>query len=260
MVPNYANPSDAYTETAVYTVRETQQQVVCDLILEYVNRWQRFLPGFISANVYLSEDRTHILFQVEWRTREDWRNTLQHTERAAMLSSIQALSGTVPVDIQAYKAPQIIQGPLPETGFVIPQWKDEETTPVSIVAPAERKTVLLTGAQTNNVISLIGFTNAPGDFNILHVHTREDEIWHVIDGEFEFEVGGKVVHAGPGGTVFGPRHISHRFRYAGESGVGHVLVICTPAGLERFFMQLDEYDAPRCQVKNVPVSKRILLS
>jgi hypothetical protein len=64
VVPNYDNPSDAYTETAVYTVTEVQQQAVCDLILENVNRWQRFLPGFISANVYPGEDRTHILSQV----------------------------------------------------------------------------------------------------------------------------------------------------------------------------------------------------
>ena len=43
--------------------------------------------------------------------------------------------------------------------------------------------------------------------------------------------------------MFGPRNIPHRFRYAGESGVGHVLIIYTPAGLERFFTQMDEWVA-----------------
>ncbi|GHO42030.1 cupin domain-containing protein [Ktedonospora formicarum] len=79
-----------------------------------------------------------------------------------------------------------------EDGLLIPKWKDEEATPVTIVAPEERKAVILTGAQTKNMISMISFTNTPGNFNALHYHTREDEIWHIIDGEWEFQVNGKV--------------------------------------------------------------------
>jgi mannose-6-phosphate isomerase-like protein (cupin superfamily) len=236
MVPNYSSPADTSIEVARYTVPADQQQALYDLLVDAANSWQRLLPGFISANVYLSEDHTHIINQVEWRTREDWQNALQHPELATSHSKIQALSGTIHADVQAYKAP------MAETGFVIPLWKDEETTPVA-VAPHEKKIVLLTGAQTNNMISIIGFTNAPGDFNPLHVHTREDEIWHIIDGEFEFEVGEKIFRVGPGSTVFGPRNIPHCYRYAGESGVGHLIITYTPAGLERFFIQLDEWVA-----------------
>lgn len=103
--------------------------------------------------------------------------------------------------------------------------------------------MLLTGAQTNNLISMVGFTNTPGEFNTLHIHTREDEFWHIIDGEFEFQVGEKIFLAEPGSTVFGPRNIQHCFRYAGEHGVGRLIIMYTPAGCERVFMQFDEWAA-----------------
>ncbi|GHO77736.1 hypothetical protein KSD_55070 [Ktedonobacter sp. SOSP1-85] len=80
----YNNPLDAYTETAVYTVTAVQHQALYDLLLETANRWQRSLPGLLSVNIYPSEDHTHILYQVEWRTREDWHKTLQHPEREAI--------------------------------------------------------------------------------------------------------------------------------------------------------------------------------
>lgn len=238
----YSDPLDVYTEVAVYnTVTAVQQQVLYDLLVDAANSWLRLLPGFLSANIYRGEDGTHIVSQIEWRTRENWQHSLQHSEREAIHSKIQALGGNI-VDAQTYKAPQIVKGPLAETGLVLPLWKDEETTPV-FSQPHEKKIMLLTGAQTNNLISMVGFTNAPGDFNQLHVHTREDEYWHIIDGEFEFQVGGKIFRAGPGSTVFGPRNIPHCFRYAGESGVGRLIIMYTPAGIERAFLQHDEWAA-----------------
>jgi mannose-6-phosphate isomerase-like protein (cupin superfamily) len=239
---NYSNPADAYTEVAVYDVTAAQQQALYDLLVDATNSWQRLLPGFISANIYLSEDHTHIVDQVEWRTQADWQNSLQYPERAVTHSKIETLNGNIHADVKAYKAPQVIKGPMPENGFLIPMWKDEEATPVARQA-YENKVVLLTGARTNNLISMVGFTNLPGDFNTLHVHTREDEIWHIIEGEFEFRVGEKIFRAGPGDTVFGPRNIQHCFRYAGESGVGRLIILYTPAGSERFFLQLDEWAA-----------------
>jgi hypothetical protein len=35
------------------------------------------------------------------------------------------------------------------------------------------------GKQTNNTISLVGVTDLPNSGPTLHVHTLEDEIWHV---------------------------------------------------------------------------------
>ena len=38
-----------------------------------------------------------------------------------------------------------------------------------------------------------------------HIHTREDEVFHVLDGDVSFDLDGDVLHAGPGTSVFVPR-------------------------------------------------------
>ena len=71
----------------------------------------------------------------------------------------------------------------------------------------------------------------------LHVHEREDELFHVLAGEHVFQVGDQEFRAGPGGTVFAPRGIPHSQRRL-VAGEGRLLVLTSPAGLEGFFRQL----------------------
>ncbi|GHO42031.1 hypothetical protein KSX_01940 [Ktedonospora formicarum] len=40
--------------------------------------------------------------------------------------------------------------------------------------------------------------------------------------------------------MFGSRYLPHCFRNAGDT-IGHLIIIYTPAGNERFFLQLDEW-------------------
>src|SRR5438045_9412722 len=68
----------------------------------------------------------------------------------------------------------------------------------------------------------------------LHTHLREDELWYVIDGDFRFKAGGAMLRVSAGGMAFGPRGTPHAFQNIGETP-GRLLVITTPAGLERFF-------------------------
>lgn len=41
----------------------------------------------------------------------------------------------------------------------------------------------------------------------------------------------------------GPIQVAHCFRYVGESGVGRLIIMYTPAGIERAFLQHDEWAA-----------------
>jgi len=70
-----------------------------------------------------------------------------------------------------------------------------------------------------------------------HVHSREDEMYYVIEGEHVFVCGGQEFQAGPGGLVFLPRGVPHAHRRL-EPGVGRLLCILTPASLEGFFRVL----------------------
>ena len=72
-----------------------------------------------------------------------------------------------------------------------------------------------------------------------HVHSREDEMYYVIEGEHVFVCGGREFQLGPGGLVFLPRGVPHAHRRL-VPGVGRLLCMVTPAGFEGFFRILAE--------------------
>ncbi len=72
-----------------------------------------------------------------------------------------------------------------------------------------------------------------------HVHSREDEMYYVLEGEHVFVCGGQEFEVGPGGVVFLPRGVPHAHRRRVQ-GVGRLLCMLTPAGLEGFFRILAE--------------------
>lgn len=70
----------------------------------------------------------------------------------------------------------------------------------------------------------------------LHVHNNEDEVIHVIEGDYEFWLDGEVVPVPVGTSIFLPRGIPHTFRVT-SPGPGRNLTILTPGGLEEFFVE-----------------------
>jgi quercetin dioxygenase-like cupin family protein len=71
-----------------------------------------------------------------------------------------------------------------------------------------------------------------------HTHTREDEAYYVLEGDFTFRVGGQIVEAGPGDYVSLPRGVEHGFEL--KTPQGRALVFIAPAGLEEMFKQMSE--------------------
>ena len=70
-----------------------------------------------------------------------------------------------------------------------------------------------------------------------HIHTREDEIFHVLEGDVTFTIEDHETTLGPRSTVFGPRCVSHGFRAAGGRSA-RMLVTIAPSGLEAMFEEL----------------------
>ena len=87
---------------------------------------------------------------------------------------------------------------------------------------------------TNGSLSVIEFVIGPKQGPALHKHHNEDELWFVLEGEFRFRAGDTILRASTGGMAFGPRGIPHCFQNVGDQP-GRLLVVTTPAGLERFF-------------------------
>jgi mannose-6-phosphate isomerase-like protein (cupin superfamily) len=73
----------------------------------------------------------------------------------------------------------------------------------------------------------------------LHVHSREDELFYIVEGEHIITLGERELRLGPGEAIFAPRGIPHAQRRV-EPGVGRELVVLTPGGFEQFFRDLAE--------------------
>jgi glyoxylate utilization-related uncharacterized protein len=77
--------------------------------------------------------------------------------------------------------------------------------------------------------------NAPREGAPFHKHLHEDESFYVLDGQFEISVGDATTVAGPGGYVYGPRDVPHRWTNVGGSR-GRLLSVFAPSGLEGYFL------------------------
>jgi quercetin dioxygenase-like cupin family protein len=90
------------------------------------------------------------------------------------------------------------------------------------------------GEQTNGTLTVFENVIAPGDGPPLHAHANEDESWYVLDDDLRFKLDSEIRSAPAGSFVFVPRGTPHCFQNVGEQPA-RILVMFTPAGMERFF-------------------------
>lgn len=102
----------------------------------------------------------------------------------------------------------------------------------------ERITVLLSGEQTGGAFAMLLDECPAGGGPPLHVHAREEETFHVLEGALEMQVGERRITAGSGATVFIPRGLPHTFHNPGPEP-SKTLALLTPAGLEGFFPEVE---------------------
>ena len=105
------------------------------------------------------------------------------------------------------------------------QWENGNLT----TKLAERK-------DTNGAFFLVEAMLAPGTEPPPHVHTREDELFYVLEGEFDVYIGKESFKVEKGECVFLPRFKPHAFVI--RSPRLRVLALFTPAGLEELFRGL----------------------
>lgn len=100
-------------------------------------------------------------------------------------------------------------------------------------------TFKLVGEDTGGAFVLGEDVSPPGGGPPPHIHHREDETFCVLEGEYEFLIGGRKIRASAGSIVQGPRYIPHAFKNVGTKP-GRMLTFVTPAGVERFFEEVGE--------------------
>jgi quercetin dioxygenase-like cupin family protein len=95
---------------------------------------------------------------------------------------------------------------------------------------------LIPSAATGGKLSVFRATMPEGFSPPRHIHTREDEVFLVLEGDVCFWIDGKLLLAGPGTTVFMPRGVPHTFRIQSPSGT--ILGVMTPGEFEQLFRNL----------------------
>jgi len=86
---------------------------------------------------------------------------------------------------------------------------------------------------TNGAFCLVEATAAPGTEPPPHVHSREDEFFYVLEGEFNMYVGKEAYKVKTGECIFLPRLKPHAFVIC--SPQLRVLTLFTPGGIEEAF-------------------------
>jgi quercetin dioxygenase-like cupin family protein len=92
-------------------------------------------------------------------------------------------------------------------------------------------TIRVPGEAVGGRYALIEFLFPRGASPPRHTHPQ-DESYIVLDGQLTVQAGERRFELGPGGTATVPMGVAHTFRV--DSETAHVLVLSTPAGLERF--------------------------
>ncbi|BDP44027.1 hypothetical protein DAETH_39960 (plasmid) [Deinococcus aetherius] len=95
-----------------------------------------------------------------------------------------------------------------------------------------------TSADTNGEWSLLEY-DCPAQFTgpPPHIHDTFEEVFHVLSGRLTFTLGGETTVAGAGETVRVPRGVPHTFSNP-EAERARFLILNTPGGFERYFMEL----------------------
>ena len=96
-------------------------------------------------------------------------------------------------------------------------------------------TFLATSGETQGRFALIEAVTRKGNDPPPHTHRREDEIFYVLEGEVVVSVGDRTIKGTPGTMIFLPREVRHSFTI--ESEQARMLILVTPAGLERWFKE-----------------------
>lgn len=97
--------------------------------------------------------------------------------------------------------------------------------------------VLVSEEATGGAYSLAEFTLSPGSGAPPHVHTNEDEIFHILEGEVEFHMEDAVLHAKEGDTVHALR--GHRHYFVNATGrTARMQVGIVPGKFMNFFRSM----------------------
>src|SRR3712207_5725312 len=127
---------------------------------------------------------------------------------------------------------EVAQGKLGEGAAHVPPGGGE--APLWVLG--ELLTLKVPSRRTGGAYSLFEVATQPGSGPPPHVQHREDEAFYVLEGKYEFLVGGNTLRVGSGSLVYVPKGAMHTHRNVGEVP-GRMLTTHTPGDLYELFFE-----------------------
>jgi quercetin dioxygenase-like cupin family protein len=115
-----------------------------------------------------------------------------------------------------------------------PDEEDEEPPHIGLVG--DTYTITVSGNDTNDQFCVIDMHVPPGGGPGPHRHDFE-ETFILLDGEIEVTFRGKTSIVRAGDTANIPSNAPHQFHIA-SSKPARLICICSPAGMEKFFLEV----------------------
>jgi len=97
--------------------------------------------------------------------------------------------------------------------------------------------LITTASDSGGRYTVLEQVTPPGWGPPRHIHSREDEIFYVLEGGYELHVGRERRTISAGGSATLPRGIPHGFRNVATRH-SRLLCIIAPGGLEKYFLAL----------------------
>ena len=110
------------------------------------------------------------------------------------------------------------------------------------LAPGVGVMFKIDGADSGGRLSVVEHPFEVGALVPPHVHTLEDEISIVLEGEIGYRSNDQEVVLGPGGYIVKPRNEVHAMWNAGKTRA-RMIELIAPAGFEGFFGELSDMTA-----------------
>jgi uncharacterized cupin superfamily protein len=107
-------------------------------------------------------------------------------------------------------------------------------------------TVHVSHTQGGDTISLLEHQAPIGHSPPLHIHRSEDELFHVLSGDFRFHIGGREEHLTTGAFLLTPKGLPHTFRIQSSAGGRWLTITSIPISNASSGLPVDPLHAAKC--------------
>jgi len=111
-------------------------------------------------------------------------------------------------------------------------------------------TIKLTSEDTNGAYALFEDVTPPGAGAPPHIHHREDEVFNILEGEYEVQCDGRLFKVTAGSTVHLPKNLTHSLKNTGSSS-GKILGLLIPGGSEKVWEEISSKPPEPPSIDNI---------